>query len=131
MGIYINKGNEAFQSSLNSEYVDKTGLIAEVNRTLFTDQRFICVSRCRRFGKSMAAKMLAAYYDQSCDSRSMFANLQIANDPSFEKHLNKYPVIYLDMTSFVTRFKDGSIVGHIEEGTKSLTIQSEYGTFQY
>ena len=130
MGIYINKGNEAFQSSLNSEYVDKTGLIAEVNRTLFTDQRFICVSRCRRFGKSMAAKMLAAYYDHSCDSRSMFANLQIAADPSFEKHLNKYPVIYLDMTSFVTRFKDGSIVGHIEEELKE-DIHDAYPEVEY
>ena len=58
----------------------------------------------------MAAKMLCAYYDQSCDSRSLFADLEIASDPSFEKHLNKYPVIYLDMTSFVTRYKTDDIV---------------------
>ena len=115
MGMYINKGNEGFQSIRNSEYVDKTGLISVVNGTLFTEQRFTCVSRCRRFGKSMAAKMLAAYYDHSCDSRSLFADLKIADDPSFEKHLNKYPVIYLDMTSFVTRFKDESIVDRMEE----------------
>ena len=115
MGMYINKGNEGFQSIRNSEYVDKTGLISVVNGTLFTEQRFTCVSRCRRFGKSMAAKMLAAYYDHSCDSRSLFADLKIAGDPSFEKHLNKYPVIYLDMTSFVTRFKDESIVDRMEE----------------
>lgn len=115
MGMYINKGNEGFQSIRNSEYVDKTGLISVVNGTLFTEQRFTCVSRCRRFGKSMAAKMLAAYYDHSCDSRSLFADLKIADDPSFEKHLNKYPVIYLDMTSFVTRFKDESIVDKMEE----------------
>jgi hypothetical protein len=113
--MYINKGNEGFQSIRNSEDVDKTGLISVVNGTLFTEQRFTCVSRCRRFGKSMAAKMLAAYYDHSCDSRSLFADLKIADDPSFEKHLNKYPVIYLDMTSFVTRFKDESIVDKMEE----------------
>ena len=118
MGLYINKGNEAFQRIRNSEYVDKTELIAVVNRTLFTENCFTCVSRCRRFGKSMAAKMLAAYYDHSCDSRSLFADLKIANDESFEKHLNKYPVIYLDMTSFVTRFKSESIVGHVEEELK-------------
>ena len=59
----------------NSEYVDKSELIAAVNRTLFTEQRFSCVSRCRRFGKSMAAKMLAAYYDCSCDSRELFAGV--------------------------------------------------------
>ena len=110
MGRYINKGSEGFQSSRNSEYVDKSELIGAVNRTLFTEQRFSCVSRCRRFGKSMAAKMLAAYYDRSCDSRSLFADLKIASDPSFEKHLNKYPVIYLDMTDFVTRYHDEQIV---------------------
>ena len=114
MGKYINTGNAGFQSARNSEYVDKTGLISIVNSTLFTERRFSCVSRCRRFGKSMAAKMLCAYYDHSCESRSLFADLEIANDPSFEQHLNKYPVIYLDMTSFVTRFKTEEIVLKID-----------------
>ena len=119
MGFYINKGNKGFRMVRNSEYVDKSELIAAVNRTLFTEQRFSCVSRCRRFGKSMAAKMLAAYYDCSCDSRELFADLDIAKDPSFEKHLNQYRVIYLDMTSFITRFKDESIVRHIDEELKA------------
>ncbi len=114
MGTYINIGNVGFQVIRNSEYVDKSGLIPVVNKTLFTEQCFSCVSRCRRFGKSMAAKMLCAYYDRSCDSRSLFADLQAAQDPSFEKHLNKYPVIYLDMTAFVTRFHDDSIVEKID-----------------
>ncbi len=114
MGTYINIGNEGFQRIRNSEYVDKSGLIPVVNKTLFTEQCFSCVSRCRRFGKSMAAKMLCAYYDRSCDSRSLFADLQAAQDPSFEKHLNKYPVIYLDMIAFVTRFHDDSIVEKID-----------------
>ena len=115
MGTYINRGNDAFQMSRNSEYVDKSGLIAIMNSIINTRQRFCCVSRSRRFGKSMAAEMLAAYYDQSCDSRGLFADLSIAGDPSFEKHLNKYPVIYVDMTGFVTRFKDSSIVDGIKE----------------
>ena len=106
MGIYINIGYAGFQRARNSEYVDKSGLIAAVNSTLFTERCFSCVTRCRRFGKSMAARMLYAYYDHSCDSRSLFADLEIAHDPSFEKHLNKYPAIYLDMTDFVTRYKD-------------------------
>ena len=80
MGTYINIGNAGFQRARNSEYVDKSGLIAAVNSTLFTERCFSCVTRCRRFGKSMAAKMLCAYYDQSCDSRSLFADLQIARD---------------------------------------------------
>ena len=103
MGTYINVGNEGFRRIRRSEYVDKSGLIDVVNSKLFTEQSFSCVTRCRRFGKSMAAKMLCAYYDYSCDSRSLFTDLEIAKHPSFEEHLNKYPVIYLDITNFTTR----------------------------
>jgi hypothetical protein len=114
MGTYINIGNAGFQRARNSEYVDKSGLIAVVNSTLFTERSFSCVTRCRRFGKSMAAKMLYAYYDHSCDSRSLFADLAIADDSSFEKHLNKYSAIYLDMTDFVSRYKGDDIVDKID-----------------
>lgn len=115
MGIFINTGNEAFLSARNGEYVDKSGLIAIINSTLFSTRRFSCVTRSRRFGKSLAAQMLCAYYDRSCQSRELFADLEIASHPTFEQHLNKYPVIYLDLTSFVTRFKDDSVVSVIEE----------------
>ena len=118
MGKYINMGNAGFQSVRNSEYVDKSGLIAVINNTIDSEQRFSCVSRCRRFGKSMAAMMLTAYYDHSCDSRSLFADLKIASDPSFEDYLNKYPVIYLDMTAFVTRYHDERIIDYIERELK-------------
>ena len=114
MGTYINVGNEAFHRIRKSEYIDKSGLISIINSTLLTEQCFSCVSRCRRFGKSMAAKMLCAYYDHSCDSRNLFSDLEIAKNPSFEEHLNKYPVIYLDMTDFVTRDHDDDIVEKID-----------------
>ena len=126
MGIFINRGNTDFLSSLTGEYVDKSGLIAVVNRTLFTDQRFSCVTRCRRFGKSMAARMLCAYYDDSCDSRSLFAGLEIEHEASFEKHLNKYPVLYIDMTDFITRYKsDDNIVSHIDREVRA-EVQHAY-----
>lgn len=115
MGAYINIGNAGFQSARNGEYVDKSPLIAVINETLFTESRFSCVSRCRRFGKSMAAKMLSAYYDQSCDSHTLFADLKIANDKTFEQHLNKYPVIFLDLSDFVTRFKNESIISKMNQ----------------
>ena len=114
MGTYINIGNAGFQRARNSEYVDKSRLISVVNRSLFTEHCFSCVSRCRRFGKSMAAKMLYAYYDHSCDSRSLFADLQISSDPTFEQHLNKYAAIYLDMTDFVSQYKTDDIVDKID-----------------
>jgi len=115
MGIYINKGNAAFRQSRNSEYVDKSGLIGIVNRKLFTEQKYTCVTRSRRFGKSMAAKMLAAYYDHSCDSRALFSDLEIAKDPTFEEHLNKYPVIYLDLSSFTRELHKGKVVERMEK----------------
>ncbi len=118
MGTYINTGNDRFRSTRKREYVDKSGLIAVINDTLDTDIRYACVTRCRRFGKSMAAKMLCAYYDQSCDSRSLFEDLKIAKDPSFEEHLNKYPVIYLDMSDFVTEIKDATIVKQMQQTMK-------------
>ena len=124
MGAFINTGNAGFQSVRNGEYVDKSQLIAVVNETLVTENRFSCVSRCRRFGKSMAAKMLCAYYDHSCDSRNLFADLKIANDPSFEKHLNKYPVIYLDQSDFVTRYKDESIIKKMDAKIKEDILEA-------
>ena len=113
MGIYINKGNEGFRRIRNSEYVDKSGLIAIVNKTLFTEHCFSCVTRSRRFGKTMAAKMLQAYYDRSCDSRSLFSDLEIAGLPSFEQHLNKYPVISIDAGFFVSKHRDKTVIDEL------------------
>ena len=103
MGTYINKGNNAFRNIVSHEYIDKTSLIPFINETLNSESRYSCVTRCRRFGKSMAAKMLCAYYDKSCDSRDLFAGLKVEKDKSFETYLNKYVVIYLDVTSFTAR----------------------------
>ena len=103
MGTYINRGNSEFRDIVNQEYVDKTSLIPLVNATLNTESRYSCVTRCRRFGKSMAAKMLCAYYDKSCDSRELFVGLKAGQDASFETNLNRYSVLYLDVTSFTAR----------------------------
>lgn len=106
MGMYINKGNLNFREVLGDEYVDKSGLIAEINKTLNTERRYTCATRCRRFGKSMAADMLCAYYDKSCDSHELFDGLSIASDASYEKHLNKYLVLKLDITNFTTQYQN-------------------------
>lgn len=107
MGRYLNPGNIAFEESISSDiYVDKTELIQYTNHVLRTRQKFICVSRPRRFGKSMAAEMLAAYYGRTTDSRSQFEKFKIANDETFEKHLNKYNVIFLNIQDFFSRTQD-------------------------
>ena len=72
MGIYVNPGNISFKKAVNSKiYIDKTELIASVNDRIGTSDCFLCVSRPRRFGKSMAADMLAAYYGRDCDSAEL------------------------------------------------------------
>ena len=103
MGIFLNPDNTNFQEAVNSKiYVDKTGMISELNHVIRTEQKYVCISRPRRFGKSMAANMLVAYYSRGCDSRELFKNYKIANDVSFEKHLNQYNVIHINIAEFVS-----------------------------
>lgn len=118
MGIYLNPGNSGFQEIRNGRYVDKSGLISLVNRTIGTKQKLICISRPRRFGKSYAAQMLCAYYDRTCDSSGLFCDLSIASDEklngSYQKHLNKYDVIYLDMTNIMGKAAPQDMLAFIE-----------------
>lgn len=98
MGRFVNSGNSAFQVALNSEiYVDKTGLLAYTNKVMDTTAKFICNSRPRRFGKSITADMLTAYYCKGCSSEGMFSSLEIGQAPGFTKYLNQYDVIHLDI----------------------------------
>ena len=98
MGRFLNPDNSAFEVALNSEiYVDKTGLLTYTNKVLNTKQALICNSRPRRFGKSITADMITAYYSRGCNSKKMFENLEIAQSDTFQKHLNQYDVIHLDI----------------------------------
>ena len=115
MGRFVNPDNSAFQVALNSEiYVDKTGLIEYTNSVLDTTNAYICNSRPRRFGKSYAANMLAAYYSKGADSEKMFSDLQISKGVNFKKHLNKYDVIHIDIQWFLTNCaEEGNVVDFI------------------
>ena len=107
MGSYLNPSNKGFQESLQSKiYVDKSMLIARMNEVLNTKQKFICVSRPRRFGKSMAAEMLAAYYGSGEDTAPLFDKLKIAGDASYREHLNRYDVIKINMQEFLSSTHD-------------------------
>lgn len=107
MGIYLNPSNEKFQRSLNSKiYVDKSELIRYTNEVIRTNQQYLCVSRPRRFGKSMAIEMLASYYGCENDSHSQFDSLKIAETEQYEQHLNQYNVICLNMQEFFSNSKN-------------------------
>lgn len=98
MGIYLNPGNESFAKLVRSgSYVDKTGLISYMNSCINKEKNLIASSRPRRFGKTIAVRMLTAYYSRNCDSKEIFDGLEIAKDKSFEQHLNQYDVIRLDI----------------------------------
>ena len=98
MGRFLNPDNGAFSEAVNSEiYIDKTRLLEYTNRVINTTSKFICNSRPRRFGKSMTADMLSAYYSRGCDSKELFKNYEISTVSSYEKNLNKYDVIHFDV----------------------------------
>lgn len=115
MGSYLNPSSKGFQDSLRSAiYVDKSLLIARMNQVLNTQQRFVCVSRPRRFGKSMAADMLAAYYGCGEDTTPLFQGLKIAGDDTYAQHINRYDVVKINIQSFM------SATGNVEEMLQAL-----------
>lgn len=127
MGIYLNPENDGFWESIRSEiYVDKTGLIAVTNKYINTEQKYICVSRPRRFGKSMALKMLAAYYSCGCDSRELFAGRKIEKQGTFQEHLNQYDVIFLNMQQFLIEAKKGEVTEYLEQEVLEEVLE-KYG----
>ena len=127
MGIYLNPGNNKFKRAVNSDiYVDKTGLIKYTNSIVNTLQSCVCVSRPRRFGKSMAADMLTAYYSKGCDSRELFSSLEIAKDENFEEHLNKYDTIFLNMQEFLSRSSNVKELLERVEGKVIRELKKQY-----
>lgn len=103
MGNYLNPGSTLFRYSLRSEiYVDKSGLIEKTNKLINTEQRYICVSRPRRFGKSMAANMLAAYYSREENTEELFDDLKIGKEVDYKEYLNQYDVIKINIQEFLS-----------------------------
>ena len=135
MALYLNVGNESFQESLNSLiYVDKSPLIEILNRSIKTKNKYFCLSRPRRFGKSVTAQMICSYYARCQDSSSLFDNLKIASFDDYKKHLNQYDVIFINMTD---EFNDSScdvnkmiasitksVVGELKEEYQNCAISS-------
>lgn len=118
MGRFLNPDNGAFSEAVNSEiYIDKTRLLEYTNRVINTTSKFICNSRPRRFGKSMTADMLSAYYSRGCDSKELFKNYEISTVSSYEKNLNKYDVIHFNVQWCMMDAKDTDhVVDYINEG---------------
>ena len=100
MALYLNQNNDKFNEYKSARiFIDKSNLIKECNSLFGTSDKYMCITRPRRFGKTMALSMLNAYYSKGCDSASLFDKLNIASDNSYLKHLNKHNVIWIDMAS--------------------------------
>ena len=115
MGTYLNPGNSGFARIVKNDYIDKTGLIGIINKTIDTMDNLTCISRPRRFGKSYAAQMLCAYYDKTCDSHELFSGYKISKEKRYENFLNKYDVIYLDMTNLLGKTSPQELVDFIQD----------------
>ncbi len=119
MGIYLNPNNDNFKEDVNADlYVDKTGMLSVMNQFIERGNKYVCISRPRRFGKTMAGNMLAAYYSKGCDSRQLFSSFKIARDGSFEEKLNKYNVIQIDVNGVYQILSDKERL--IKKLTKSI-----------
>lgn len=128
MGIYVNPGNVAFEMSRYSDlYIDKSMLITHTNAAYKTEKRFLCVSRPRRFGKSMAANMLSAYYSCGCNSARLFDGLKIEGEKSYKKHLNRHHVIRLDIQQFLFHKSHVDIFIQKMQEAVIKELRQEYG----
>ena len=104
MALYLNVGNESFQESLNSFiYVDKSPLIEILNKSIKTKNKYFCLSRPRRFGKSVTAQMICSYYAKGQDCSPLFDDLKIASFDDYKKHLNQYDVISINISDEFSR----------------------------
>jgi len=101
MGLYLNPNADAFQMGLNTEiYVDKSLILSELNKLVGSQGNFVCISRPRRFGKSMAGSMISAYYSKGCDTRNSFSRMKLGQVPDYDMYLNKFNVIKLDLNEW-------------------------------
>jgi len=131
MGIFLNPGGDKFQKSKRSRiYVDHSSMLNYLNSVLDTERRFLCVSRPRRFGKSMTANMIAAYYDR-CADHTLFNDMQITGYKDSENFIGKYDVIQVNMQDFLDKRQD------IDSMLKLLTdsilwdLLNEYRNYRY
>ena len=106
MGLYLNPNADAFMEDKGTRiYVDKSLLIRELNSIVSTKEDFVCLSRPRRFGKSMAGNMISAYYSKGCDTREVFSQMKLGQEPCFDKYLNRFNVIKLDLNELYQKSK--------------------------
>ena len=101
MGTYVNPDSDRLEMCVNSKiYVDKSKILTVLNEKFRTEDRFMCVSRPRRFGKTMVGELISAFYSKGANSRAIFEKLKIAKVPGWDERLNKFNVLKIDLNDF-------------------------------
>ncbi len=132
MGIYLNPGSKKFEMAVNSAiYVDKTGMISYLNSLINTEQRYLAVSRPRRFGKTMAAEMICAYYSRCGNTRPLFESRCIADSDHWDQYLNSFNVIRINMLDFVIRSKNSGDLIRLLQQKVAAELTAAYGDVAY
>lgn len=137
MGMFLNNRApfEAYKITADDRYfVDKSALLEELIPSIGREQRFLCITRPRRFGKTVMANMVAAYFGKTVDSKDIFKNLVISKSKMYEKYINKYDIIYIDFSrlpencqtynKYINRIKTGIKKDLLEEFPE-LLLQEE------
>ena len=135
MGSILNPTMEnSFETLVNFKdkdiFVDKTDFIEKMSAKINADKRFFAVTRPRRFGKTVTAHMLLAYYSKGYISKKIFDGLHIADKDNYAEHLNKYDVIYIDMNTIDGLFDGYSGQKQKVEGVNDLVDYFEYSVIK-
>lgn len=129
MSVFVNPNADAFERVIDEFYVDMTGLIGVTNRIFSGPNNLVCATRPRRFGKTFAANMLAAYYSKGADSGDLFRQFAVSRDPTFEKNLNAADVLFWSMAEFSDMSRIQADVGDCVDVLQAVIceeLRSEY-----
>lgn len=100
MGVYLNNTSsyEAYRKVKNSPYfVDKTHILTKIIPRIETSENCLCITRPRRFGKSVIANMMAAFFSKGCNAEELFNGSQISLCDNYKSQMNQYNVISLSL----------------------------------
>ena len=142
MGMFLNSivPFESYKDIARTRFfVDKTPMIDEILSSVILDgQKYLCFTRPRRFGKSVMANMIGAFFERSVEGKDVFGSLKIADSDNYQNHLNRHDIIYIDFSRmprncnsyeyYISRIQDG-INKDLQEAFPELSLSDEWAVW--
>lgn len=101
MGYFLNN-EEPYalyqQAAAQPYFVDKTEILKNLFPLIDSTEKYICITRPRRFGKTIMANLIASFFSRACKSTDIFDSLKIAGHEAYSRFINQYNVIYIDFS---------------------------------